>query len=394
MISRAPHPQSHTPSRWFGLDRNDPLFIAGLILCSLTFNLSLYLGGNVVTPTGPCLAMANTTKAIWDHGTLTSQHARDVFEAAKALSQSTQSDVWQDVFAQDNQGALVPKHSVLSSLIAAPLYGIFGDFGFWVCQHFFFLVLSCSFYQCVKALSGAAVPVTSLLALCLLSPAITASYTFGHDLHGITFMMAGLYLSRARPFLGAVVLGCAVFVRPSYSIAVAPLLFAWADPKNLGSVVKGALGALCALTALCLYNLYLWGDPLTTAYSHLPSFSRGEIRLQNHPFGFDPHEFARDWQLKLFGPDGLFSRYGTFATIPCAIWMALRSSSRTFYGSCLVASTLNTAYMFSYAMWGPEVSPHRFFFPSIVLCLIPFTVLAGQLETWLRKRSASSPPIN
>ena len=372
-------------------DRKGIFFVTGLLLCSLTLNLTLYLKGNVVTPMGPGLAMANTAKAIWDHGTLTSHQAGQVFDAARALSQSSQSEVWQDVFAQDWSGTLVPKHSVLSSLIAAPFYGLFGEIGFWVCQQLFLLVLSLSFYQCVKTLSGVAIPITSLLSLCLLSPALIASYTFGHDLHGVTFLIAGLYLCRTHPFLGAMVMGCAVFVRPSYVIIIAPLLCAWRDETPIDSVVKGALGVLCALAVVCLYNLILWGDPLTTSYSHLPFFSRGVVLLQEHPIGFDLPEFVRDWPGKFFGPEGLFSWHGTFLTIPCAIWMVLRSSHPLFYSSCLIAAILNIAHTFSYAMWNPEISPHRFFLPSVFLCVIPFTVLAGHLETWLRNRSASSP---
>ena len=394
MIHRHTTTQPHLASRGAFLDRNDILFLTALLICSLTFSLTLYLRGDPITPPGPSFAIASSTKAIWENGSLTSHHAQAVFDAAQALSKSMQSDVWQDVFAQDARGNLVPKHSVISSFIAAPFYGLFGEIGFWVCQQFFFFVLSYCFYRCVTTLSGASAPLTSLLALGLLSPAIAASYTFVYDLHGLTFIVAGLLLSRTHPFLGGLVLGCSVFVRPSNLLVIVPLLFAWTDPKHLGGVIKGGLGVLCALGALCLYNVLLWGDPFTTAYSYLPLFSRGDVVIQRHPLGFDHHEFTRDWQGKLFGPEGLFSRYGTLATIPCAIWMALRSSRRIFYGSCLIAAALNTAYVFSYSMWDPGVSPHRFFLPSIVLCLIPFTVFVGRIETWLRNRSASLPHVD
>lgn len=385
--------QPQLASRGDSLNHYDRFFLTALLLCSLTFSLTLYLSGDLVTPPGPSVAIASTTRAIWDNGSLTSRHAQAVFEAAQALSQSMQSEVWQDVFARDARGNLVPKHSVISSLIAAPFYGLFGETGFWVCQQFFLLVLSYCFYRCVTALAGAPVPLTSLFALCLLFPAFTTSYTFSYELHGIAFIVAGLLVSRTHPFLGGLVLGCSVFVRPSHILVIVPLLFAWRDPRHLGGVIKGGLGALCAFSALCLYNFILWGDPFTTAYSHLPLFHRGDLTIQKHPVGLDLHEFTRDWNGKLFGPEGLFSRWGTVVTIPCAIWMTLRSSRRMFFGSCLIAAALNTAFFLSYSMWDPKGFPHRFFLPSIILCLIPFTVYVGQMETWLRRRSVTPPHV-
>jgi hypothetical protein len=369
------------------LTRRDIFFVTALLLCTLTYSTTLYLQGALVTPEGPCFAMAETAKAIWKNGSLSSTHAGSVFEAARDLSRSTKSDVWQDVFGMDVRGNLIPKHSVISSLIAAPLFGLFGALGFWLCQQAFFVVLSYCFYRCVGALSGASIPWTSLVAICLLSPALVSSYTFGQDLHGVAFLICGLYLSRSRSFLGGLALGCAVFIRPSHILVVVPLLFAWASPSRLKGTMKVALGALCPLVLLCLYNLNFWGDPLTTVYSRLPFWTQGEMVFQRHPLGFDMQELGRGWDAKLFGGDGLFSRYWTMLTIPCAIWMALRSSHRHFFQVCFLAAFVNTIYVFSYPMWDPGGFPHRFLHPTILLLLIPFTVFVGQGEIWLRNRS-------
>jgi hypothetical protein len=334
--------------------------------------------------------MAETAKSIWESGSLSSTHARAVFEAAQSLSRSNNSSVWQDVFAMDARGNLVAKHCIISSLIAAPLFGMFGRFGFWLCQQIFFLALSFSLYRCVRALSGTPLPLTSLLAVCLFSPALWSSYTFGHDLHGVAFLLVGLCLSRSRPLLGGMALACAVFVRPSHILLVVPLIFAWFDPRDIQRSMRVALGAIAILTLLLLFNAFLWGDPFTTAYSRLPGWKEGILIFDSHPLGFDPTEFRRGWTDKLFGGDGLFSRYGTFITVPCAIWMSLRSTHPHFFRICLVAATINILYAFSYPMWNAAVGPNRFLHPSTFLFLIPFTVLVGRIEILARTRYAKT----
>lgn len=366
------------------LDRNDIFFLSCALLCSLTYSAALYLRGFDVTPKGPSFAMAETAKTIWESHSLTSGQMRAVFEAAESLSRTTHSDVWQDVFAMDARGNLVPKHSIISSAIAAPFFGIFGTSGFWLCQQVFFLVFAFALYRCVSALSNTPLPWTSLVAICFFSPALVSSYTFGHDLHGLTFLVAGLYLARSRPIVGGVVLACAIMVRPSHSIVVAPLIFAWFDSRNVAGSIKVACGVGLTLSLLLMYNYYLWGDPLSSAYLRLPAWRDGVLFLNTHPVGFDPKEFMRALPEKLLGGDGLFSHHGTLLTLPCAIWMAFRSSHPCFFRVCLVAAVLNILYVFSYPFWHAGVSPNRFLHPSILLFVIPFTVLIGWLEGRLR----------
>jgi hypothetical protein len=390
MTTRPTTEASPPPATRCTFDGNDIFFLTALLLCSFACSGGLYLQGWNVTPQGPSFAIAETAKSIWENGSLSSTHARAVFEAAQALSRSDMGSIWQDVFAMDVRGNLVAKHSIISSLIAAPFYGIFGKFGFWLCQQLFFLALSFSVYRCGRALSGAPHTLTSLLAICLFSPALVSSYTFGYDLHGVAFLMGGLCLSRSRPLLGGMALACAVSVRPSHILLVAPLIFAWFDPRNIPRSMRTPLGALAILILILLCNVVLWGGPLTTAYSRLPRWESGVLILDPLSLGFERSEFIRGWSDKLFGGDGLFSQYGTILTIPCAIWMSLRSTHLHFFRTCLVAATINILYVFSYPMWDPAVSPNRFLHPSTFLFLIPFTVLTGRLEMLVRTRFGES----
>lgn len=388
MTVRNPILSSPPPMNRCTVDSNDIFFLTALLLCSLAYSVTLYLRGWAVTPQGPSFAMVETARSIWENGSLSSGHARAVFEAAQSLSQSEKASVWQDVFAMDVRGNLVAKHSIISSVIAAPLFGVFGTLGFWLCQQIFFLALSFSVYRCARALSGTPLPWTSLLAICFFSPALWSSYTFGHDLHGVAFLLGGLCLSRSWPLLGGMALACAVFVRPSHILVVAPLIFAWFDPRDIQRSMRVALGALAILTLLLLSNAFLWGEPFTTAYSRLPGWKEGVLIFDSHPLGFDPNEFRRGWADKLFGGDGLFSRYGTIITVPCAIWMSLRSAHPHFFRTCLVAATINVLYAFSYPMWNPAVGPNRFLHASTFLFLIPFTVLVGRIEMLARTHYA------
>lgn len=166
MTARNPISSPQPPIKRFTFDSSDIFFLTALLLCSLAYSVTLYLRGWAVTPLGPSFAIAETAKSIWESGSLSSGHAMAVFDAAQALSQSDNSSVWQDVFAMDVRGNLVAKHSIISSVIAAPLFGVFGTLGFWLCQQIFFLALSFSIYRCVRALSGTPLPWTSLLAIC------------------------------------------------------------------------------------------------------------------------------------------------------------------------------------------------------------------------------------
>ena len=377
------------PLNRLSLERRDRWFLAILLLCSFTFSLTLYLRGTAITPGGPALATAETAKAIWESGSLSSHYARAVFEDASTLSRTTHSDVWQDVFAIDVRGNLIAKHSVISSLIAAPLFGMFGTIGFWLCQQVFFVTLSVSFYRCVRALSGVSLPWTSLLAICFFSPALWSSYTFNYDLHGVTFLLLGLSLSRTRPFLGSFAMACSVFVRPSYILLIPPLLFAWHKPGVHKRFMRMGFGAMAPIFLFLLYNTYFWGDPLVTTYSRLPRWMDGVMYLDDLSLGFDLVEFRSRWALKLWGSDGLFSQYGVILTLPCAVWMAVSSNHTRFFRACLVSAILNILFAFSYGMWEPGVSPNRFLHPSIFLFLIPFTVLIGHLERGFKTQSTS-----
>ncbi len=312
--------------------------------------------------------------------TITPQYFHEIYRDAAASSKTSQSDVWQDVFAVDQYGNLRPKHSVFSAIAAVPFYALFGNVGFWIMQQLFFLGLLFSTYLIVKQSTNRTLPWSTLLATLLLTQSLFHCYSFSYDLHGCTLLIGGLCILKHFPMIGAAVMTLSIFVRPSFLLLVLPLalesMWGGERQKRARVVVGGAI----IMLLFGAYNYYMWGSPLTTAYSRLPGFRDGAMILPPHPFGFDLQVFLSQWTDKLFSSTGLLPYNLSILALPLVVASLYRERD-FFRWVCLLSATGYSMYIFSYPMWDNTFHGNRFLLPAIYLYLLCFIPLIGKVET-------------
>ncbi|MEY4667467.1 MAG: hypothetical protein RL518_166 [Pseudomonadota bacterium] len=357
-------------------------------IAALTVSLCCFVRGIALLPQGPAVAIAEVTKSVANSGSLTPQYFHDVRRDAAALGNATHSDVWQDVFALDQHGELRPKHSLLSSLFAVPFYWLFGNAGFWILQQVLFLGLLGSTYTLVKRSTGLALPWSTLVSTLLLTQSIFYCYSFSYDLHGCAVLMGGLCIMSVCPTLGAAIMTLSIFVRPTYILLILPLTFGtmrFDDKKRCGKV---ALGVGLVLVLFGLFNYYMWGNPLLTAYSRLPGFRNGEMVLSPTSIGFDLSVFLSRWEEKVFSSRGLLPYNLSVVALPLVVVSLWRARDR-FRWTCFLSATAYTLYIFSYPMWDTTSNGNRFLMPAIYLYLLCFIPVIGGAE--LRYLHGESP---
>ena len=361
----------------------DRFFLTGTLLAMLCINVCSFVSGLEVLPQGPAVAIAEVTRSIANHGSMSPQYFADVFTEASTLSKVQSTYVWQDVFSISEAGVLVPKHSIFSSVFAAPFYLIFGELGFWIMQQLFFLLLLVATYQIVKQSTGSARPWATLITTLLLSQSIFYCYSFSYDLHGAALVMAGLWALPTFPLLGAVIMALSIFVRPSFVLLVLPLLMASISLKDIKSATRIILGA--ALVAACfgLYNNYNWGSPLLTAYSSLPRFMNGEMLVKGHHMGFDFKELCSNWGEKLFSSKGLLPFNLALLALPVLVLRMLKTGSRQHWiWMCTVLAY--TTFIFSYKYWWTTSGGNRFLLPAIYLYIVLLLIYVPRIRSGKR----------
>jgi hypothetical protein len=375
-----PHRKAHEARVFF-------ILLAASI--SLAFSICCYLKNLTILPPGPAVAISEVTKSLWESGSLSPEYFKETYREASGISRTTSTNIWQDVFAVDEAGNLLPKHSLISAVIAVPFYALFGTMGFWIVQQIFFLWLLSSSYSIVEELTQRALPWTTLLATCFFSQTIFYSFEFNYDLHGCALFVGGFNLMRHRPFFGGAVMCLSIFTRPTYFILVLPLAFARKYSAGFSNTLKSLLGLAVTLALFLLVNDLLWGSPFLVSYSRLPSFHNGQMIIAPHPLVGDLETFIRDWSSKLLSSKGLIPYNLAFLAFPFVLLSIWRHREWRFQLVCLLTGLGYSLYIFSYPMWAVTYYGNRFLLPAIYLYLIPFMVYLGALETRLTSGPAS-----
>ncbi|MCI5065452.1 hypothetical protein MRY87_06975 [bacterium] len=367
-------------------------FLLNAVALSFAVSLCAYVKELPVLPQGPAVAVSEVTKSIWERGSLTPEYFQKTYEEARAYSEAESSYVWQDVFAIDSHGNLLPKHSLISAILAVPFFALLGPLGFWAFQQLVFLWLLYSTYLIVEELTHKSLPWTTLLATFFLSQSIFYSYQFSYDLHGCALLIGGLYLMRPLPFLGAMVMSFSVFTRPTHFLLLVPLALARNGSLKSTRVISSMLGIVATTCLFLLTNYYLFGNPFLTSYQRLPVFHNGEMILLAHPFGFNLSTFVTDWPDKLFGSNGLVLYNLSFAALPLVLVYLWRCrQEQRFQMICLLTGLGYSLYIFSYPMWSATSYGNRFLLPAVYLYLFSFIPFAGQFESSLQAKSLPEP---
>lgn len=344
-------------------------FLASVCVLSLMFSVIAYLRGISLLPGGPTINTAEVTRSLWYSRSFRPERFDQIYHEARELSRNSGSEVWQDVFALDARGELAPKHSLLSSIMAVPFYGLFGNLGFWVLQQLLFVWLLYSIYSIATRIAGRSLPITTIVVTMLLSPLIFHSYGFSYELHGCALVIGGLNMMHQRPFRGAFLMSLSVLIRPSHVLIVIPLVCALYEhsPRGQHAMLRRSVGLALGLGIFLVLNYLLWGDPFTTAYGRLPGFRNGELFISPHPVGFDLETFLNGWSEKLWGEAGLFPMASCLLLFPFVALSLRHQSERWFQAVCLSTALLYTLYIFSYQMWMVTGPGNRFLLTATCL---------------------------
>ena len=365
-----------------------------LILCVIILSVVMRIvasrKGMAFIAEGPGFQIAEATRSLWNNGSLSPQHYREVEKAASSLSARSSTFVWQDVYTLGVNGALYPKHSLFSVIAAIPFYAVFGESGFWLFHEFMFVCLVAATFGVVYEITGAAFLWTTLLATCLFSQTLFQVASYGYDFHEATLVTVGLYISLRRPALGALLMNLAAFVRPSALLISLPLSFAWClSYPAVPRLARSALGTAAALFVFGATQRVLYGSWLTTSYQHLPGYVNGEMVQYEHPL-WSLDTLVADWPEKLHGQHGLLPWNVALLALPFVLAQIRGEWHRAFLLLLLTSSLVSGLQIFAYPMWNASVMGNRFLTTAISLYSIAFICVVGQFGRRIGAPSAKS----
>ena len=130
----------------------------------------------------PSLRVAETAISIWEHQTIVQPSYYKLYDELTAMSKTENKAYVQDVFSVGGDGQLVPKHCVMLAFIAAPMYGIFGWFGFWLLNQLVILAIVYSLFRLTSRLSGKDTGLYTVAAVFVGTSTIFSSYGMSYDL--------------------------------------------------------------------------------------------------------------------------------------------------------------------------------------------------------------------
>lgn len=359
---------------------NKELFIVFLLFIAAIGGGLHFVQKVEMLPEGPYLQVTKTAKYLWDNHSLNRPDFSDLYDKyAQESKQQPDRILYQDVFVMGIDGKLYPKHAILISLLAAPFYGLFGDFGFWFFNQcsLFFLLYSAFAITCYLSSRRGGIGV--ILLLCFGTSLLGHSYTFSFDLLGACFVIAGCSLMRTWPVLGGLVSALSVYIRVTNVLYFPFLFLMWrANSKRLISreMIQRASGFALGLLPLLLLNWLLWGSPISTPYHRLVFFQDGEALIGPyfHEFGWSYLQI--DWWKKLFDKHcGLLLFNPALLLLPWLGHRLWKHPARREFCLCFSALLVNSAMIFSYSNWSASTLGNRFLLPAVVLGIIPLLVL-------------------
>lgn len=349
-------------------------------LIVLAQGVLLRSAGAPLLPQGPSREIALTGLSLWQTGNLGPERYAGLYKHLIEISRQDGRQYWQDVFAMGANGRLYPKHCVLLSVLSAPFYGVFGEFGLWVFGQLLLLLLLFSTYRiCREIVSEQAARIVVCLAF-VGTQTVWYSYGLHYDVLGVALVFVGFDLMRSYPLLGAVLPALSFFVRPVHALCLPFLLFARSG-RSFGWYCRACVGLTLGVAIYAGGNYYLWGSPFLTSYDRVLHFKAGEGFVTNWPhYEFSLTILAADWWRKLFDLEiGLVFRNPTLLLLPFALLCRVGPERARFLIFCTTAGVLQILLVFSYGHWSATAAGNRFLFIPIFLLLLPCAVVIEAL---------------
>ena len=324
-------------------------------------------GFSSLPDTSPPARVAEASRSLVNNGTLAAPEYLKFADDFRSEAISSGQAIEQDVFAVGRDDKLYPKHSILSAVVGAPFYAIFGNSGFWILQQLCLLFIFIS----LSRLSTRSAPVL-LIFVYLFTQTLSGFHThvFSYDLHGVALMLGGMALLTRNSFFGAMLCALTIFVRPAYLILIPFAVFARVG-TNREYCVR-LVGLIVGLGIFMLSNQLIFGSPFTTAYQAaayiLPD---GSFVLDTHPLGFSLQTFLSEWGKKLFSLEvGALPYNLALIFWPLAIWQIIKTRDRFLFVTSLGA-IIYTLFIFSYQFWATSPVGNRFLLPAVYLMILP-----------------------
>ena len=351
-------------------------FILSVALILSTISIFSYSSSVQFLPEGPSRVLAEGARNMWDHLTLESQRYRPLFDELLKTSKEEGSIIWQDVFSLTSYGQLIPGHCPYYSLLSAPAYGVFGDFGFWLLNNTLIILSALAFFVLLKRYLGRP-PSSLVLTVSALLPLPLWSYSFGFDTFGVFLIMVGMASLASHPYWEVFLTSASLFIRPTNILFLGCLIF---EPKS-ESRRKSLMGATFGLILWFLSNRFLWGSAFRTSRERMPRFINGAVEFYFPTFNSDI--LLTDWLSKLLSPyHGLLVYSPLLFFIPFSLY-ALRGHK--FFHIFLAWNFLfliNAVLIFSFDCWNCTSVGNRYLMPWIQIISVPILIfLEGKIAS-------------
>ena len=350
--------------------------ISVLIICSIAyFHLQKKIPYLVQ---GPGTAIVASAENLWDAGTLSAPTFYEVDNLLTQKSSVDKKEYWQDLFVVSKKNILLPKHAPIMAILSSPIYGIFAKVGFLVFNISITLLSIWSILFLSSKLSTYPLPAISSIIICSLTQLPFYIWTFSHDLFGAFCIIGGLALSTLSPFLGGILIGASIFIRPSHLLLAIPLAFL---PKLKTTRWKRSAGVLSALLIYGFIQFKTFGKFFSHWYQYIPSYKSGTRIILDHPIGFSLNTFLSSWPEKLFDlTHGLLLYNPLILMVPAALWFIWQEKISQALLQLTLIALIYCCFIFSYEMWDLSGTGSRFLLPAIFLFCIPVISAVSKLE--------------
>ncbi len=330
---------------------------------------------------GDCRYYAATTESLLFDGDfdLSNQITPDP-SAEESVSGMRRHDGF---FALSPAGQMVPKHSVLMSILALPFRAAFGWPGFLV----FNVVQVCLLVYALSLLAGdtRTARVLALVAY-LSSPLIYYAYNFSPDILG-ALLVAWVYLTalRGKWVRCGLLAGLAVWAKVYLAAVVLPaglLVAAGGWPAVFRALAAGVVG----LTPFLVLNAVLYGGPLVTGYDRTAIVQPdGTLHTVDHYNRFN-QPIISGLDNILFDADlGVVPTAPLWALWPLGVWCLWRGGQWRPAAALAGGVMVNLLIFARYDEWHASIHGNRFLFPALVLGF----AVQGQLWQAIRARLAA-----
>jgi hypothetical protein len=274
-------------------------------------------------------------------------------------------------------GAWRPKHPVLMPVVSIPFLVAFGVKGLLAFN--VLMLAACVGLAHRLALRGASAPAAAVATTVtgLLTFVVTYSYNYSPDAFAaVPALLAMLFLLDGRPLPAGLAAGVAFAAKPVHALLLAVCgAFAWRS-GGWRAAGRYACAVAPAVLAILVYNLALFGGPLTFSYDRILSAGaaavtqRDDVSLSLVPGNLralfvDPQHglvfTAPSALVALAGIVGLWRRRPLLALLPATLFAAY------------------VAFLSAYAPWMTSHFGNRFLFPAVLASALPLAALLDRV---------------